>query len=189
MRQTYNSTKQFIRIAHEQHTQQLQVQNMRTHYLRVQVEHLFIPANQMPIRFDNVFTGALPDLFIIGLVSEVDTQVNKRETRLIFKMSVWSAWTSSAIACLCHAKTIPRISRTGSIKRTFRQTLRSSSATAAKSVSVLFHFSGPTNTRYTPSRLLTVLSDSAATVCNQSLSTDHCGWRWHLLQHKTKISR
>ena len=31
-----------------------------------------IPANQTSISFDNVFTGALPDLVIVGLLSDVD---------------------------------------------------------------------------------------------------------------------
>ena len=34
--------------------------------------HLTIPANQTFINFNNVFTGAFPDLFIVGLVSDAD---------------------------------------------------------------------------------------------------------------------
>ena len=47
-------------------------QNMRHHLSRVQMKHLSIPANQTSINFDNVFTGALPDLVIVGLVSDAD---------------------------------------------------------------------------------------------------------------------
>ena len=36
------------------------------------MKHLSIPANQTSINFDNVFTGALPDLVIVGLVSDAD---------------------------------------------------------------------------------------------------------------------
>ena len=36
------------------------------------MKHLSIPANQTSINFDNVFTVALPDLVIVGLVSEAD---------------------------------------------------------------------------------------------------------------------
>ena len=36
------------------------------------MKHLTIPANQTSINFDNVFTGALPDLDIVGLVSNAD---------------------------------------------------------------------------------------------------------------------
>ena len=36
------------------------------------MKHLSIPANQTSISFDNVFTGALPDLVIVGLVSDAD---------------------------------------------------------------------------------------------------------------------
>ena len=65
-------TKQLTSTAYETQTQLLQVQNMRTHYSRVQVKHLSIPANQTSINFYNVFTGALPDLVIFGLVSDAD---------------------------------------------------------------------------------------------------------------------
>ena len=34
------------------------------------MKHLSIPANQTSINFDNVFTGALPDLVIVGVVSD-----------------------------------------------------------------------------------------------------------------------
>ena len=36
------------------------------------MKHLSIPANQTSINFDNVFTGAFPDLVIVGLVSDAD---------------------------------------------------------------------------------------------------------------------
>ena len=36
------------------------------------MKHLSIPANQTSINFDNVFTGALPDLIVVVLVSYVD---------------------------------------------------------------------------------------------------------------------
>ena len=42
------------------------------HLSRVQMEHFSIPANQTSINFDNVFTGALPDLIVVGLVSDAD---------------------------------------------------------------------------------------------------------------------
>ena len=45
---------------------------MWTHYSRFAVKHLSIPANQTSISFDNVFTGALPYLVIVGLVSDAD---------------------------------------------------------------------------------------------------------------------
>ena len=47
-------------------------QNMRHHLLRVQMKHLSISSNQTSINFDNVFTGALPDLVIFSLVSDAD---------------------------------------------------------------------------------------------------------------------
>ena len=36
------------------------------------MKHLTIPANQTSMNFDNVFTGTLPDLVIVGLVSDAD---------------------------------------------------------------------------------------------------------------------
>ena len=36
------------------------------------MKHLSIPENQTSITFDNIFTGALPDLVVVGLVSDAD---------------------------------------------------------------------------------------------------------------------
>ena len=36
------------------------------------MKHLSISANQTSINFDNDFTGALPDLVVVGLVSDAD---------------------------------------------------------------------------------------------------------------------
>ena len=36
------------------------------------MEQLSILANQTSINFDNIFTGALPDLVVVGLVSDGD---------------------------------------------------------------------------------------------------------------------
>ena len=36
------------------------------------MKHLSIPANQTSINFDNIFTGFLPDLVIVGLMSDAD---------------------------------------------------------------------------------------------------------------------
>ena len=47
-------------------------QYMRHHFSRVQIKHLSITDNQTSINFDNAFTGALPDLVIVGLVSDAD---------------------------------------------------------------------------------------------------------------------
>ena len=47
--------------------------NMKLPYTRVQVKHLSIPANQTLYAFDNVFTGALLDLVVIGLVDDADS--------------------------------------------------------------------------------------------------------------------
>ena len=65
-------TKQLTSTAHKAHMDLVQMQNMRLHYSRVHKKHLYIPANQTFINFDNVFMGALPDLVIVGLVSDAD---------------------------------------------------------------------------------------------------------------------
>ena len=65
-------TKQLTSTAQKAHKKLLQVHNIRTHYSRVQVKHLTIVANQTSISFDNGLTGALPDLVIVGLVSDAD---------------------------------------------------------------------------------------------------------------------
>ena len=36
------------------------------------MKHLSIPANQTSINFDNIFTGALPDLVVVGYASDGD---------------------------------------------------------------------------------------------------------------------
>ena len=46
---------------------------MKLPYTRVQLKHHTIPANQTSSAFDNVFTGALSDLVVIGLVVDADS--------------------------------------------------------------------------------------------------------------------
>ena len=63
----------------------LQLQNIRHHLSRVQIKHLTIPANQTSINFDNGFTGALPDLVIVGLVSDADLAVGYQRNLFNFQ--------------------------------------------------------------------------------------------------------
>ena len=65
-------TKKLTSTAHGALMDLLVKQNMRHHLSRVQMKYLSIPANQTSINFDNVFTNALPDLVIVGLVSDAD---------------------------------------------------------------------------------------------------------------------
>ena len=65
-------TKQLISTALKAHIELLQLQNIRHRLSRVQLKHLTIPVNQTSINFDNVCTNALPDLVILGLVSDAD---------------------------------------------------------------------------------------------------------------------
>ncbi|MCP6768589.1 hypothetical protein NL529_27485, partial [Klebsiella pneumoniae] len=65
-------TKQLTDVAELALRKLVQTQNMKLPYTRVQVKHLSIPQNQTSYAFDNVFTGALPDLVVIGLVDDED---------------------------------------------------------------------------------------------------------------------
>ena len=58
--------------AHKALMDLLLMQNMVHHLLRVQTKHLPIPSNLTPINFDNVLTGALPNLVIVGQLSDAD---------------------------------------------------------------------------------------------------------------------
>ena len=60
-------------------------QNMVHQLLRVQMKHLSINANQTSINFDNVCTGALPDLVVVGLVSDADFANGYNRIRFNFR--------------------------------------------------------------------------------------------------------
>ena len=49
------------------------------------MKHLSIPANQTSINLDNVFTGALPDLVIVCLVSDADLAGGYQRNQLNFQ--------------------------------------------------------------------------------------------------------
>ena len=65
-------TKQLTSEAELAHRALLREKVMRLPYTRVQVKHLSIPQNQTNYSFDNVFTGALPDLVVVGLLDDAD---------------------------------------------------------------------------------------------------------------------
>ena len=64
--------KKLTSTAHKALMDLLVSQNMVHHLSRVQMKHLSIPTKQTSINFDNVFSGALPYLVVVGLVSDVD---------------------------------------------------------------------------------------------------------------------
>ena len=64
--------KQLTSTALKAHMELLHLQNIIHHYTRVQMKHLAILTNQTSINFGNIFTGDLPDLVIVGLVSDAD---------------------------------------------------------------------------------------------------------------------
>ena len=65
-------TKKLTSTAHKAQMDLLQTKNMVHHLSPVQMQQLSIPANQTSINFDNDFTGVLPDLVVVGLVSNAD---------------------------------------------------------------------------------------------------------------------
>ena len=65
-------TKKLTSTAHGALMDPTILQNMRHHLSRIDMKHLSIPANKSSINFDNVLTGALPDFFIVGLMSDAD---------------------------------------------------------------------------------------------------------------------
>ena len=66
-------TKKLTSTPHNALIKLLLTQNIMHHLSRVQMEHLSIPANQTSINF-YVFTGALPDLVVVGLVSNANLE-------------------------------------------------------------------------------------------------------------------
>ena len=66
-------TMQLTDVAELAHREPLLTRSMKLPYTRVQVTHLSIPANQTSSAFDNVFTGALSGLVVIGLVDDADS--------------------------------------------------------------------------------------------------------------------
>ena len=66
------NTKQLTSTGQKAHKEILRVYNMRAHYSRVRVKHLSIPVNQTSISFDNVLTGALPNMVIVCLVDDAE---------------------------------------------------------------------------------------------------------------------
>ena len=78
-------TKKLTSTAHGAYMDLFILQNMRHHLLRVQIKHLSFSANQTFINFDNVVTGALPDLVIVGLVSDADLAGGDQRNRFNFQ--------------------------------------------------------------------------------------------------------
>ena len=65
-------TKKLTSTTHNALIDILVKKNMRHPVSRVQMKHLSIHAYKTSINFDNVFTGALPNLVIVVLVSDTD---------------------------------------------------------------------------------------------------------------------
>ena len=63
------TAQQRSRIAHRE---LLKEKVMRLPYTRVQVKHLSILQNQINYNFDNVCTGSLPNLVVVGLLDDAD---------------------------------------------------------------------------------------------------------------------
>ena len=65
-------TKQLTSEAELAHRKLFRQKVMRFPYRCVQFKHLSIPQNLTNYNFDNVFTGSLPDLVVVGLFDDVD---------------------------------------------------------------------------------------------------------------------
>ena len=65
-------TKKLTSTAHKALMDLFLTQNMVHHLSRLQMKHLSILANQTSINFGNDFTGALPNLVVVCLVSDAD---------------------------------------------------------------------------------------------------------------------
>ena len=77
--------KKLASTAHKALMDRFLTQN-KVHYLsRVQMKHLSIPANQTSINFDNVFTGALPDLVEVGLMSDANLAGGNQRNSINFR--------------------------------------------------------------------------------------------------------
>ena len=63
-------TKQLSDATELAHRALVKEQNMRLPYTRVLMKHIAIPANSSTICLDNIFTGSLPDLVVMGFVSD-----------------------------------------------------------------------------------------------------------------------
>lgn len=63
-------TKQMNDATELAHRALIQERNMRLPYTRVLMKHMAIPANSSTISLDNLFTGGLPDLVVMGFVSD-----------------------------------------------------------------------------------------------------------------------
>ena len=79
------------------------------------MKRLSIPANQTSINFDNVFTGASPDLVIVGLVSDADLAGDYQRIPFNFQNFGVNRIELKRNGTSRPTKAIPLISRTGSI--------------------------------------------------------------------------
>jgi hypothetical protein len=63
-------TKQLSDAAELAHRALIHEKNMRLPYTRVMMKHIAIPSGSSTICLDNIFTGPLPDLVLMGFVSD-----------------------------------------------------------------------------------------------------------------------
>ena len=59
--------------------------SMRLPYTHVMMKHVAIPANSSTICLDNIFTGALPDLVVMGIVTNTAIAGSYTENPFNFK--------------------------------------------------------------------------------------------------------
>ena len=173
-------TNKLTSTAHKGLMDLLVLQNMMHHLSRVQMKHLSIPSNQASINFDNVFTGALPDLVVVGLVSDADLAGGYQRNPFNFQ--------NFCVNCIELKRNntsrpsevyTPNVATGQYIEAylTFLQELECD--TGNKSVS-LTSSEWLTDTRYTRPKSLTVVLDQERTIYDSSLQLDRRAWRCHL---------
>ena len=150
------------------------------------MKHLSILANQTSINFDNVFTGALPDLVVVDLVSEGDfagcylrnpfNYQNFGVNRIELKRNGTPRPTEGYTPNFANGQFIMAYS-------TFLQALECD--TGDKSVSLTSSVLANGYTLYA-FKLPTVLLDQARTVHDPSLPLDLPAWGSHLPRPWTK---
>ena len=79
------ATKQMFDATELAHRAFVRERNIRLPYTRVMIKHVAIPAGSSTMCLDNIFTGGLPDLVVIGFVSETAFASSYTENPYNFK--------------------------------------------------------------------------------------------------------
>ena len=182
-------TKQLTSTAQTANKELLQVNNMRTHYSRVKVKHLSISANQNLISFDKVFSSVLPDMVIVGLVSDADHAGGYQRNPFNFKN-----FDVNRIELKRNGMPDPRNGYTwsfnnGQYKKDYMTFIEQFDCDSGdKCISLTQSKLATGHTLYT-FKITDGPIITAPTVRDPSLPRDLCAVKCHLQQHNTKTSK